>query len=69
MQTFLDRRAENFIRDEAKVSIARAVIHEPELVVLDEPTTGLDIMATSTVMELFSALKIKVPRYFLYSPP
>ena len=42
-----------------KVSIARAVIHDPALVVLDEPTTGLDIMATSTVMEFIQRLKDK----------
>jgi sodium transport system ATP-binding protein len=42
-----------------KTSIARAVIHEPSLVVLDEPTTGLDIMATSTVMEFIQRLKSK----------
>ena len=60
MQTFLDRRAENFSSGmKQKVSIARAVIHEPELVVLDEPTTGLDIMATSTVMEFIQRLKDK----------
>ncbi|MFC6440597.1 ABC transporter ATP-binding protein [Bowmanella sp. JS7-9] len=58
MQSFLDRRAENFSTGmKQKVSIARAVIHQPELVVLDEPTTGLDIMATATVMEFIQRLK------------
>ena len=60
MHSFLDRRAENFSTGmKQKVSIARAVIHEPELVVLDEPTTGLDIMATATVMEFIQRLKAK----------
>lgn len=60
MQSFLERRAENFSSGmKQKVSIARAVIHEPSLVVLDEPTTGLDIMATSTVMEFIQRLKDK----------
>jgi sodium transport system ATP-binding protein len=40
-----------------KTSIARAVIHGPEVVVLDEPTTGLDIIATQTVLDFIGALK------------
>lgn len=40
-----------------KVSIARAVIHQPEVLVLDEPTTGLDIMATETVLEFITEQK------------
>ncbi|HBF72394.1 ABC transporter ATP-binding protein [Alteromonas australica] len=60
MHSFLDRRAENFSSGmKQKTSIARAVIHEPALVVLDEPTTGLDIMATGTVMEFIQRLKNK----------
>lgn len=60
MQSFLDRRAENFSSGmKQKTSIARAVIHEPSLVVLDEPTTGLDIMATGTVMDFIQRLKRK----------
>ncbi|MEW9797666.1 ABC transporter ATP-binding protein [Alteromonas sp. CYL-A6] len=58
MHSFLDRRADNFSSGmKQKVSIARAVVHSPELVILDEPTTGLDIMATSTVMSFIRRLK------------
>ncbi len=58
MHSFLDRRAENFSSGmKQKVSIARAVIHDPELVILDEPTTGLDIMATATVISFIERLK------------
>ncbi len=40
-----------------KVSIARAVIHQPEVLILDEPTTGLDIMATETILEFIESQK------------
>ena len=40
-----------------KVSIARAVIHQPDIIVLDEPTTGLDIMATEAIISFISRQK------------
>lgn len=40
-----------------KVSIARAVIHQPDVLVLDEPTTGLDIMATEAILEFILSQK------------
>lgn len=40
-----------------KVSIARSVIHQPEVLVLDEPTTGLDIMATEAILEFIQSQK------------
>lgn len=40
-----------------KVSIARAVIHQPQVLVLDEPTTGLDIMATQTILDFIETQK------------
>eukprot|EP00487_Bulimina_marginata_P002668 TRINITY_DN16124_c0_g1_i1.p1 TRINITY_DN16124_c0_g1~~TRINITY_DN16124_c0_g1_i1.p1 ORF type:complete len:126 (-),score=26.31 TRINITY_DN16124_c0_g1_i1:13-342(-) len=40
-----------------KANIARAVVHRPAVVVLDEPTTGLDIMTTQTVIEFIRGLK------------
>jgi sodium transport system ATP-binding protein len=58
MHNFLDRRSENFSTGmKQKIAIARAVVHSPELVILDEPTTGLDIMATQTVLEFIRGLK------------
>lgn len=66
MHTFLDRRSENFSTGmKQKISIARAVVHQPEVVILDEPTTGLDIMATQTVLEFIRGLKTQnVPVIF-----
>lgn len=58
MQSFLDRRCENYSTGmKQKTAIARAVVHSPEVVILDEPTTGLDIMATQTVLDFIRGLK------------
>jgi sodium transport system ATP-binding protein len=35
-----------------KVSIARAMIHDPDVLVLDEATAGLDVIASRTIMDL-----------------
>lgn len=58
MDSFLDRRCENFSTGmKQKTAIARAVVHSPDVVILDEPTTGLDIMATQTVLDFIRSLK------------
>ncbi len=58
MDSFLDRRSETYSTGmKQKASIARSVIHSPKVVILDEPTTGLDIMATQTVLNFIRDLK------------
>ncbi len=58
MHSFLNKRAEHLSTGmKQKTNIARAVVHQPEVVVLDEPTTGLDIMTTQTVIEFIQGLK------------
>ncbi len=35
-----------------KVSIVRTIIHDPEIVVFDEPTAGLDVITARTIMDM-----------------
>lgn len=58
MKDILDRRTEGFSQGERmKVAIARALVHEPTHVILDEPTNGLDVMTTRALRELIKRLK------------
>lgn len=58
MASFIDRRCEGYSTGmKQKAAIARSVIHQPQVVILDEPTTGLDIMATQTVLDFIKRLK------------
>ncbi|RDV25191.1 ATP-binding cassette domain-containing protein [Alteromonas aestuariivivens] len=58
LHSFLDRRCESFSTGmKQRTAIARAVVHSPEVVILDEPTTGLDIMAAQTVHTFIRQLK------------
>jgi sodium transport system ATP-binding protein len=58
MREFADRRAKGYSQGERlKVAIARALVHAPRNVVLDEPTTGLDVMATRALRSLVRRLR------------
>jgi len=55
---FADRRAKGFSHGErTKTALGRALIHAPQNLILDEPTTGLDVMATRGLRELIVKLK------------
>ena len=58
MQDFGDRRTAGFSQGQKiKVALARALIHNPKHVILDEPTNGLDVMATRALRDIIRALK------------
>jgi sodium transport system ATP-binding protein len=55
---FADRRTKGFSQGQrTKVALARALVHEPQNVILDEPSNGLDVMATRSLRELVRQLK------------
>ena len=58
MRAIADRRAAGFSHGErTKTALARAIVHNPKNVLLDEPTNGLDVMSTRAVREIIRRLK------------
>ena len=58
IEDFADRRTKGFSQGQrTKVSLARALVHDPQNVLLDEPTNGLDVMATRSLRRLILKLK------------
>ncbi|MBI4927115.1 MAG: ATP-binding cassette domain-containing protein [Anaerolineae bacterium] len=58
MGEFIDRRTDGFSNGQrVKVSIGRALVHDPQNVLLDEPTNGLDVMSTRAMREFIRSLR------------
>jgi sodium transport system ATP-binding protein len=58
MDDFLDRQTEGFSQGQrTKTAIARALVHDPMNVILDEPTNGLDVMTTRGLREFLRQLR------------
>jgi sodium transport system ATP-binding protein len=58
MQQIIERRVEGFSQGErVKTAIARALVHDPRNVVLDEPSNGLDVISTRSLRDFLRRLK------------
>ena len=58
MAPLMERRTEGFSQGERmKTSLARALVHDPANIVLDEPTNGLDVLATRALREALRRLR------------
>jgi sodium transport system ATP-binding protein len=68
MQPLLDRRTEGFSQGERmKTALARALIHDPPNIILDEPTNGLDVLATRSLREVLRRLRDEQGKCIIFS--
>ena len=67
MNDFIDKRVGKFSRGmKQKVAIARSIVHNPKVVLFDEPTTGLDVSAAKMVQDFILNCK-KEKRAIIFS--
>lgn len=58
MEEIAERRTEGFSTGQkVKVAIARALVHDPPNMMLDEPTVGLDVMSTRAMRQVIRQLR------------
>jgi len=58
MEAIAERRAEGFsLGERMKTALARSIVHQPQHILLDEPTNGLDVITTRAVRRLLHELK------------
>ncbi len=68
MEALLDRRTEGFSQGERmKTALARALVHDPANIILDEPTNGLDVMATRALREALRRLRDEEGKCIVFS--
>jgi sodium transport system ATP-binding protein len=68
MQPLLERRTEGFSQGERmKTALARALVHDPPNIVLDEPTNGLDVLATRALREALRRLRDEQGKCIVFS--
>ncbi len=58
MTDIIDRRTQGFSRGQAlKVALARALVHDPHNILLDEPTNGLDLASSRAMRSLIGSMR------------
>jgi sodium transport system ATP-binding protein len=68
MTPLLDRRTEGFSQGERmKTALARALVHDPSHIILDEPTNGLDVLATRSLREALRRLRDEAGKCIVFS--
>ena len=68
MEPLLERRTEGFSQGERmKTALARALVHDPHNIILDEPTNGLDVQATRALRESLSRLRDEQGKCIVFS--
>jgi len=68
MKPLLERRTEGFSQGERmKTALARAVVHDPPNLILDEPTNGLDVVATRALREALRRLRDEAGKCIVFS--
>jgi sodium transport system ATP-binding protein len=68
MGALLDRRTEGFSQGERmKTALARALVHDPPNIVLDEPTNGLDVLATRALRSALRRLRDEAGKCIVFS--
>jgi len=68
MRPLLDRRTEGFSQGERmKTALARALIHDPPNIILDEPTNGLDVLATRALRAALRRLRDEQGKCIVFS--
>jgi sodium transport system ATP-binding protein len=68
MRALLERRTEGFSQGERmKTALARALVHDPPNIVLDEPTNGLDVLATRALREALRRLRDEHGKCIVFS--
>ena len=64
----LDRRTEGFSQGERmKTALARALVHDPSHIILDEPTNGLDVLATRSLRDALRRLRDEQRKCIIFS--
>ncbi len=66
MQSYADKKADSLSTGmKQRANIARTVIHRPEVIILDEPTTGLDVISAKTILDFIESYRnTQVPVIF-----